>query len=283
MPTAVECRWFRACLCLAVACGLALFVYAGILDRRASVIEARQAAVREKYANIRTQMYASWRDGAKREPSERAGFEWVKNPEDGLWYELHVRQPSYLDEPVQNAAGAQPNRATAVRHRSSVFAWAAGLFPLAVLVSFYAVRWIACGRWVPLWPLRSQLTIEARLESTEAVRTRSASSPLKVRGKGFARMATAIQVLGRSVLTVLRWLLLAIAMWQIIAFIPMSSWLTNLDQVTLNMWAIAVVKAIVGLTCWGLAEVAKWLRNKIPGGSPTTGEPTTPNESAVRQ
>lgn len=47
---------------------------------------------------------AGWRDGAPRQPSERDGFEWVQRPDDGLWYELRVRGPSYLDEPPQAAS-----------------------------------------------------------------------------------------------------------------------------------------------------------------------------------
>lgn len=42
---------------------------------------------------------AGWRDSAPRQPSEREGFEWVQRPDDGLWYELRVRGPSYLDDP----------------------------------------------------------------------------------------------------------------------------------------------------------------------------------------
>lgn len=262
VPTAVESRWFRACLCLAVLCALGLVAYAAMLDRRADVVEARVTAAREEYADIDARRADDWRIGAETSPSGRPGYEWVLDWRSNTWHELPIRSTL---RSTQRTTSVPPYRATAIRHRASVAAWAAGLAPFALLMLFYAVRWVTCGRWVPLWPIRSAVTVGASLDAPEAFEAHAARSPLTLRGRRDASLILAAQAIARFLLTVLRWLLLAIAVWQIIGFAPMLRWLENLDQVTPNMWAIAVVKAIVGLTCWGLAAVAKWLRNKIPG------------------
>lgn len=53
---------------------------------------------------------AGWRDSAPRQQSEREGFEWVQAPDDGLWYEMRVRGPSYLDDPPPAAPELIPSQ-----------------------------------------------------------------------------------------------------------------------------------------------------------------------------
>lgn len=120
--------------------------------------------------------------------------------------------------------------------------------------------------WAPIWDI-GDASIDVPLLLTElliiaavtvavvyALRNETQSKKSLARSFGFVAIQT------------VRFLSLLIAIWQLVGFLPMFTWLDNVEAVTANMWAMVAIKSVilvVGLGLFfGLRSVASRLKQR---------------------